>query len=343
MITRFRLPDPPPELRARILSGASRPSASAARLFAPGAAVLCLGVIIWAILNESTSPAGKLQEKPPAQEPEPRITLLRLDADVHEAIAAIAREAGRSVVIAPEIKGTVSFSVQDAAWSELMRAITRTLGHTVVVEPSGLFRVVHADAFAGERATAGERPPPGANVTLDLMKASLPEAVLKILEESKGNAVVALETSGPVTVVIRNLPWADALGGLARSLGLVAVREPSGVLRVMDRGLRTREIRDKVAPPEQAGSGPRITLRMRRGHLSNIVAGLVREAGIPLEGEGKVTLDPAATGDERTLIVRFEDVPWLQALDATARTLGYRVGRNPEGGIHIFRPPPEKD
>lgn len=73
-----------------------------------------------------------------------RMRLELSDADVRVALLLLARYAGRSIVIAPQVKGRVTLSLADVRWDDALVAVVRTAGDFEVVgdgSPSGVVRV----------------------------------------------------------------------------------------------------------------------------------------------------------------------------------------------------------
>ncbi len=83
----------------------------------------------------------------------PRVTFNFRDADVKVVIDMIARVSGANLVVAPEVKGTISLSINNIPWYEVLQAIVKTLGFTTVRENFGIIRVIHPDELLKQMET----------------------------------------------------------------------------------------------------------------------------------------------------------------------------------------------
>jgi len=71
-----------------------------------------------------------------------RITLNARDLEIREVIRMIERASGKTIVVAPDVKGTITVSVNNVPWDDTLSAIVKTLNHRVVSEKDGTLRVV---------------------------------------------------------------------------------------------------------------------------------------------------------------------------------------------------------
>ena len=83
--------------------------------------------------------AGVLRiEKPP------RVYFAFEDTDIAKVIDTIAKISGANIVVAPEVKGTISVRLKNIPWRDALDAAVKTLGFVVVEEKRGILRVVPA-------------------------------------------------------------------------------------------------------------------------------------------------------------------------------------------------------
>lgn len=163
-------------------------------------------------------PGGVLRVTQPS-----RVVVQLQEADVQVALLLLARHAGRSVVIGPEVRGRVSLELRDVTWDEALRAVA-SLVEAALVAPDGELVVVGAragaaapaagdqavveGAFVGRRRDGARellvvRPatPGGPDVSLELpAPGPAREAVLRALEGVRAGARLAV-ASGPDGVV----------------------------------------------------------------------------------------------------------------------------------------------
>ncbi len=95
----------------------------------------------------------------------PRVTFNFRDADVKVVIDMIARVSGANLVVAPEVKGTITLSINNVPWNEVLSVVVKTLGFTTVKENFGIIRVIHPQELLKQMETRVYRlkyiqPPP---------------------------------------------------------------------------------------------------------------------------------------------------------------------------------------
>lgn len=70
-----------------------------------------------------------------------RVTLNCRDEDVRAVIKGIEELAGARIVVSPEVKGTITISINNVPWDEALSAIAKTLGFLMVFDKDGTARV----------------------------------------------------------------------------------------------------------------------------------------------------------------------------------------------------------
>lgn len=83
----------------------------------------------------------------------PRVTFNFRDADVKVVIDMIARVSGANLVVAPEIKGSITLSINNVPWNEVLSVVVKTLGFTTVKENFGIIRVIHPQELLKQMET----------------------------------------------------------------------------------------------------------------------------------------------------------------------------------------------
>ncbi len=83
----------------------------------------------------------------------PRLTFNFRDADIKVVIDMIARVSGANVVIAPEIKGSITLSINNVPWTNVLEAVVKTLGFTTVREAFDIIRIIHPDELMKQMET----------------------------------------------------------------------------------------------------------------------------------------------------------------------------------------------
>lgn len=83
----------------------------------------------------------------------PRLTFNFRDADIKVVIDMIARVSGANVIIAPEVKGTITLSINNVPWTNVLEAVVKTLGFTTVKESFDIIRIIHPDELMKQMET----------------------------------------------------------------------------------------------------------------------------------------------------------------------------------------------
>lgn len=74
----------------------------------------------------------------------PRVYFSFENTDIQKVIDTIAKISGANIVVAPEVKGTITVRLKDIPWRDALDATVKTLGFVVVEEKRGILRVVPA-------------------------------------------------------------------------------------------------------------------------------------------------------------------------------------------------------
>lgn len=148
------------------------------------------------------------------------------DEDIREVIASIAKTAGANVVLAPDVKGTVTLKLQEIPWRDALDVACLTLGNVEIQEDGKILRVLSA------RGQADKAP----RVYFAFEDTPIQRVIDTIARISGSNIVVSPKVKGNVTMRLRNIPWRDALKAACKTLGYVVVQEDRGILRVVPPG-----------------------------------------------------------------------------------------------------------
>jgi type IV pilus assembly protein PilQ len=74
----------------------------------------------------------------------PRVYFAFENTDIQKVIDTIAKISGANIVVAPEVKGTITVRLKNIPWRDALDASVKTLGFVVVEEDRGILRVVPA-------------------------------------------------------------------------------------------------------------------------------------------------------------------------------------------------------
>ncbi|MGD8922036.1 MAG: secretin N-terminal domain-containing protein [Candidatus Zixiibacteriota bacterium] len=107
--------------------------------------VVLLGLLV--LFLTSLCPVIADEAKNPG---EPIETLQFQAADVHSVLTFLADYGGVNVVVAPDVKGTVTIKLHDVYWRTAMDIIGQTYGLAIVNEPEGYIRVLPEKQYREE-------------------------------------------------------------------------------------------------------------------------------------------------------------------------------------------------
>jgi type IV pilus assembly protein PilQ len=82
-----------------------------------------------------------------------RVTYETKGTDITEVIELIAKLGGANIVVAPEVKGTLSLRLNDVPWRDALDVAVKTLGYVVVEENRGILRVVDPASLQSQMVT----------------------------------------------------------------------------------------------------------------------------------------------------------------------------------------------
>lgn len=96
---------------------------------------------------EDVSPTLIMLSRPP------RLTFNFRDADIKVVIDMIARVSGANLIISPDVKGSITLSINNVPWNEVLEAVVKTLGFITVKEAFGIIRIIHPDELLKQMET----------------------------------------------------------------------------------------------------------------------------------------------------------------------------------------------
>lgn len=167
-------------------------------------------------------------------------------------------------------------------------------------------------------ASAAQSPSLDARVNLRVDDKTLEDVVAWLRERSGANIVVidpAPETKRAkisdmkVSLDLTDVTWRDALDLVVEKVHGVVEERSGGVLA--------------VTSPEKT------SIQVKEKDIRDVIDLIVTGA------HANVVVGKEVTG---TVSVRFEDVPWREALDVTAKTLGYTVVEEKHGVLRVVSP-----
>lgn len=168
-------------------------------------------------------------------------------------------------------------------------------------------------------AAFAQAPSLDARVNLNIADRSLEDVVAELRARSGANIVVIDHPTDEkkrisdkrVTIELSDVPWRDALDLVAEKVGGVVERRPAEILAV-------------VLPP-------RVTIQTQEKSqdIREVIKAIAMSAG------ANVVVGPEVVG---SIDVRFQDVPWREALNVTAKCLGFVVVEEGHGVLRVVAP-----
>ncbi len=238
-----------------------------------------------------------------------RITDACAGEEVRSVLQRLAHQAGRDLVVAPDVRGVVSLSLEAASWPEALARVAER-GRLRVVDLDGC-AVVSAAPLAVAPPLVPARPasepsPDGARVTLDGGEESLRDVLQRVGREVGANILLAPGVERPVRATLRDVPWRRLVDVLAEETGC-EVEALGPRLLVVDAPSRVKA----------AIEGP--------------ADGILR--GIAAATSSSVVVRPDV--HRRPVAVYFRAAPWDVAARAVATAAGLHLARSPDGVLTL--------
>jgi type II secretory pathway component GspD/PulD (secretin) len=83
----------------------------------------------------------------------PRVTLKLRDVDIKDIVRVIAMQTGKNIIIAPDVQGKVTITLNNIPWEIALEAIVKTLGFVVVKEEYDILRIVKPETLKAQLET----------------------------------------------------------------------------------------------------------------------------------------------------------------------------------------------
>ena len=209
----------------------------------------------------------------------PRATLVSLevaDAPIAAVVGIIRDQSGAIIVVAPDATGTITIVLDRVPWRIALDLVTRQAGCVVIQEGNGALRV--------------EQPP---KVTFDFAGADAKTVIDSIARVSGASIVTGSEVDGTVYLRINDVPWTAALDTVARTLGLVVLKEDWGIYRVMHPSKLEDQLTTHVFPIKYLRPDPPYIPQIRSEYAKpSPSAALVEQQEFSLIGALRNALSP---------------------------------------------------
>lgn len=174
------------------------------------------------------------------------------------------------------------------------------------------FVTASAEEPAGTGTVLGAGPedlrPQDATVSIDVRDMPLPEILRRLTATTGVNLVADAGIEDKVTVTLLEVPWREALAEVCRRTKTVP-----------------RDVSERLVRVERP---PRVTADFKNSPLLEIIDVLAGKAG------ANIVIAPEVDAKTR-ITMRFQDVPWNDALDALVKTAGYTVVTEASGIVRI--------
>ncbi len=146
-------------------------------------------------------------------------------------------------------------------------------------------------------------------LTLRLRDRLLRDVVQSIRRKAGVNIIIDDSIDDRVTIDLEDVDWRQALDLVAEAAGCVVVQEGTNVL--------------KVEKP------PRVYFAFENADVQKVIDTIAKISG------ANIVVAPEVQG---AITLRLRDIPWRDALEATAKTLGYVVVEEDRGILRVVPP-----
>ncbi|MEK7470046.1 MAG: hypothetical protein AAB074_21980 [Planctomycetota bacterium] len=181
----------------------------------------------------------------------------------------------------------------------------------LAIVPAGAEEAPSAGSGTVLGAGPEELRPQDSTVSLDIRDMPLTEVLRRLTATTGVNIVADPGIEDRVTVTLIDVPWREALSELCRRTKTVP-----------------REVSERLVRVERP---PRVTADFKNSPLLEVIDVLAGKAG------ANIVIAPEV--DPKTRItMRFQDVPWNDALDALVKTAGYAAVTEASGIVRIVSP-----
>ncbi len=82
-----------------------------------------------------------------------RVTFSFDNEDVSKVVSVIAATSGANIIVAPQVRGTITVNLKNIPWRDALEQIVKTLGFAVVEEDRGILRIVPRDQLKEQLET----------------------------------------------------------------------------------------------------------------------------------------------------------------------------------------------
>ena len=159
----------------------------------------------------------------------PRVTFDFRGADIKTVIDSIAKIAGTSVVIAPQVEGKVHLRLNDVPWLMALHTVAKSLGYVVVEEEWGIYRIVSPDMLEKQMVTRVFpikylRPPPRYRARI----------ATEYADDLRGRVITAGAGGDPSTIVEKSFTLIKALRGTLSENGTLNYHPRENIIVVKD-------------------------------------------------------------------------------------------------------------
>lgn len=147
------------------------------------------------------------------EQPQP-VTFNFTGADVKTVIDAIAKVSGASIVVSPQVEGSVHLRITNVPWRAALDTVVKTLGFVVVEDGYNIYRVVHPSSLEQQMVTRVFqvkylRPPPRYTPKIETVYADAAQQAAASADPNKDFALLtalrgALSKNGKLDYFARN-------------------------------------------------------------------------------------------------------------------------------------------
>lgn len=172
-------------------------------------------------------------------------------------------------------------------------------------------KTIHGLAAAALAATLSfaQEANPDARVSLRVKERTLADVVSYLQQQSGANIVLKKGGEKTIDLDLTDVPWRDALELATELAGCIVETRTAGLLVV-----------DEPRP---------VTYAVKDGNIRDVIEAIAKLSG------ANIVVAPEVQG---TLSLNLKDVPWRDALDVAAKTLGFTIVEENRGILRVVDP-----
>ena len=244
-----------------------------------------------------------------------RVTFDFANEDVRNVVKALCAYAQASYVLAPDVQGRGTLSVQQTPWRETLDAVLRAVGAHATVLPGDVLLLRRVRTSRG-----GGKAPPALPITFEFSDEELRNVVGAISGYAHASVVFSEALVGRVSLSVSAVPWPDALDCTLAAASARRIELPGGIILIEPDA-------PTGAGTSRDGATMEISLRFEGAEVRHVLFSIARFARLNL------AMAPDVAG---TMDFTAEAEPALACLRRAADAAGLLLTEH-RAGVFVVR------